>query len=417
MTPDTNLITATATWAIERTTMVDTTMMMDDPTAMIDNPTVTTVGHIKTIGIETGLIEMIGDTTTTTSTIRTTILTIATGADLSRSPGDPHSLTPINPLLRNASLFLAGMLKSTLSPSPVITLPVDESSDPKRAYKSFVVLSQRQGGIYSTLGAKYQVPQPLSNVPNLSLILMSHRVPPSPYTLMSQSVAATVRVRLSTRLCIPHPESVKIHTVNFVVPLVWVPVYFFFPPVSQADHPVKETVPNLISSLADVLKHFLLLVRTIKPDESDDLNVYSNSVSTDFVYEQRNNKFPGQHDQGLNPRSLDIGLPVPGDPLIVVKFTVFTCGTYMLCIITHHIIGDLSLTIDFAYAYTRHFANKLYISLDSTPTPFISFAIIPVHRTSLDLEGSFHLPGSFQTDLAQKHRSVSHKYSINIPAK
>ncbi|KAF9643406.1 hypothetical protein BDM02DRAFT_1507584 [Thelephora ganbajun] len=45
------------------------------------------------------------------------------------------------------------------------SLPVDESSDPKRAYKGFVASSQRQGGVYSTLDAKYQVPQPLSDEP------------------------------------------------------------------------------------------------------------------------------------------------------------------------------------------------------------------------------------------------------------
>jgi hypothetical protein len=43
------------------------------------------------------------------------------------------------------------------------SLPVDESSDPKRAYKGFVATSQRQGGVYSTLDQKYHVPQPLSD--------------------------------------------------------------------------------------------------------------------------------------------------------------------------------------------------------------------------------------------------------------
>ncbi|KAF9783337.1 hypothetical protein BJ322DRAFT_147206 [Thelephora terrestris] len=41
------------------------------------------------------------------------------------------------------------------------TLPVDETADPKRAYKGFVASSQRQGGVYSTLDSKYQVPQML----------------------------------------------------------------------------------------------------------------------------------------------------------------------------------------------------------------------------------------------------------------
>jgi hypothetical protein len=43
------------------------------------------------------------------------------------------------------------------------SLPVDESSDPKRAYKGFVASSHRQGGVHSTLDQKYHVPQPLAN--------------------------------------------------------------------------------------------------------------------------------------------------------------------------------------------------------------------------------------------------------------
>ena len=45
------------------------------------------------------------------------------------------------------------------------SLPAEESEDPKRAYKGFVASSQRQGGVYSTLDLKYQVPQPLSEEP------------------------------------------------------------------------------------------------------------------------------------------------------------------------------------------------------------------------------------------------------------
>ena len=45
------------------------------------------------------------------------------------------------------------------------SLPVAGSEDPKRAYKGFGVSSQRQGGVYSTSDAKYQVPQPLSDDP------------------------------------------------------------------------------------------------------------------------------------------------------------------------------------------------------------------------------------------------------------
>ena len=43
------------------------------------------------------------------------------------------------------------------------SLPYDERSDPKRAYKGFVATSQRQGGVYSTLDQKYHVPQPFSD--------------------------------------------------------------------------------------------------------------------------------------------------------------------------------------------------------------------------------------------------------------
>ena len=198
---------------------------------------------------------------------------------------------------------------------------------------------------------------------------------------MSQPVAATIRVRPSTRLGLPRPDPVKIHTLDLIVPLVWAPIYYFFPPVSQADHPVKETVLNLISSLADVLEHFPLLAGAIKPDDSGTLNIYSDNVGADFVYELRNEKFPGTHVQGLDPRALEFGLPAPGDPLIAVKFSAvrqsllvvlpynrtdyapqFTCGTYVLCITTHHVVADLTATMDFAYAYARRFANKPYLS-------------------------------------------------------
>lgn len=132
---------------------------------------------------------------------------------------------------------------------------------------------------------------------------------------------ATIRVKPSTRLGLPRPDPVKVHTLDLVVPLVWAPIYYFFPPVSQADHPVKETVFNLISSLADVLEHFPLLAGTIKPDESGNLTVYSENVGADFIYSLRNEEFPGVHVDGLDPRGLEIGLPVAGDPLIAVKFS------------------------------------------------------------------------------------------------
>lgn len=138
---------------------------------------------------------------------------------------------------------------------------------------------------------------------------------------MSQPVVATVRVKPSTRLGLPRPDPVKIHTLDLVVPLVWAPIYYFFPPVSQAEHPVKEAVLNLISSLADVLEHFPLLAGCIKHDDSGNLSIHSDNVGADFVYELRNEMFPGAHAHGLDPRDIDIGLPAPGDPLVAVKFT------------------------------------------------------------------------------------------------
>ena len=45
------------------------------------------------------------------------------------------------------------------------SLPVDESSDPKCAYRGFVTSSQCQSGVYSMLDIVYQVPQPLSDEP------------------------------------------------------------------------------------------------------------------------------------------------------------------------------------------------------------------------------------------------------------
>ena len=197
---------------------------------------------------------------------------------------------------------------------------------------------------------------------------------------MSQPVVATIRVKPSTRLGLPRPEPVRIHTLDLVVPLVWAPIYYFFPPVSQADHPVKETVLNLISSLADVLEHFPVLAGSFRHDDSGNLDIHSDDVGADFIYELRNQKFPGEHVEGINPRGLNFGLPIPGDPLIAVKFTAvrefiffvlssrfdhetqFTCGTYVLCIATHHVVGDLTSTMDFTYAYARRFANKPFLS-------------------------------------------------------
>jgi hypothetical protein len=138
---------------------------------------------------------------------------------------------------------------------------------------------------------------------------------------MPRTVVTSVRVRPSTGLGLPLPDPVRIHILDLVVPLVWTPFYYFFPPVSQADHPVKETVLDLISSLADVLEHFPLLAGTIKPDDSGNISIHSDNVGADFAYELRGENFPGVHVQGLNPRGVGIGPPAPGEPLIAVKFT------------------------------------------------------------------------------------------------
>lgn len=53
----------------------------------------------------------------------------------------------------------------------------------------------------------------------------------------------------------------------------------------------------------------------------------------------------------------------------------------------------------------------------SVMLPSVSPVITPVRRASLDLEGSFRSPSSFQTDLAQKRRSISYKHSVDIPSK
>ena len=54
---------------------------------------------------------------------------------------------------------MVGVRRSTPSSNLVITLSVDETSDPECTYKGFVASSQRQDGVYSTLDLKYQVPQ------------------------------------------------------------------------------------------------------------------------------------------------------------------------------------------------------------------------------------------------------------------
>ena len=50
----------------------------------------------------------------------------------------------------------------------------------------------------------------------------------------------------------------------------------------------------------------------------------------------------------------------------------------------------------------------------SVMVPSVSPTISPARRASLDLEGSFRSPSSFQTDFTQKRRSISYKYSVDI---
>ena len=50
----------------------------------------------------------------------------------------------------------------------------------------------------------------------------------------------------------------------------------------------------------------------------------------------------------------------------------------------------------------------------SVMVPSVSPVITPARRASLNLEGSFRSPNSFQTDSAQKRRSISYKHSVDI---
>jgi len=50
----------------------------------------------------------------------------------------------------------------------------------------------------------------------------------------------------------------------------------------------------------------------------------------------------------------------------------------------------------------------------SVIVPSVSPAISPARRASLDLEGTFRSPSSFQTDSAQKRRSISYKHSVDV---
>ena len=51
----------------------------------------------------------------------------------------------------------------------------------------------------------------------------------------------------------------------------------------------------------------------------------------------------------------------------------------------------------------------------SVMVPSVSPIVTPTRRASLNLEGSFRSPSSFQTDSAQKRRSISYKHSVDIP--
>ena len=88
----------------------------------------------------------------------------------------------------------------------------------------------------------------------------SHRVRlrfPSPRTLPlpQHYVSASRRYSQSEALHfgLVRTDPAKIHTVDLVVPLVWAPTYYFFSSISQAEHPLKETILNLVSSLVGVL--------------------------------------------------------------------------------------------------------------------------------------------------------------------
>jgi len=50
----------------------------------------------------------------------------------------------------------------------------------------------------------------------------------------------------------------------------------------------------------------------------------------------------------------------------------------------------------------------------SVMVPSVSPVVTPARRASLDLEGIFRSPSSFQTDSAQKRRSISYKHSVDI---
>ncbi|KAF9642724.1 hypothetical protein BDM02DRAFT_3192782 [Thelephora ganbajun] len=75
------------------------------------------------------------------------------------------------------------------------SLPVDESSDPKRAYKGFVTSSRRQGGVYSTLDVKYQYLLsfvaaslvPRCTLPLESVLSMAHSLPTTVAPITSTS--------------------------------------------------------------------------------------------------------------------------------------------------------------------------------------------------------------------------------------
>ena len=51
----------------------------------------------------------------------------------------------------------------------------------------------------------------------------------------------------------------------------------------------------------------------------------------------------------------------------------------------------------------------------SVMVPSVSPVVTPARRASLNLEGSFPSPGSFQTDSVQMRRSISYKHSVEVP--
>lgn len=169
-------------------------------------------------------------------------------------------------------------------------------------------------------------------------------------------MSTTVRVKPSNKHGLELPPPTPLSAFDLLMPPVYVPLYLFFRP-SFSPFGTQKTASDLISALADVLEHFPGLAGSIQPDDSGRPHVHSDRRGMDFVYEVREEKFPGIDSQDLCPRDM---FPDPNngdETLIAIKFTSVCFGvvTSAMSDPISTVLLRLTYSSGLVFAYTYRF--------------------------------------------------------------